>query len=61
MSMRIYMQVTTDKYQLPVAVASTPLELAKLVGTSVNTIKSCISKGSKKYIRVDVEDDDNED
>ncbi len=55
------MQVTTDQYQLPVAVASTPLELAKLVGTSVNTIKSCISKGSKKYIRVDVEDDDNED
>lgn len=60
------MQVTEDEYELPVAVADTVKELAKIVGVKENTIHSSIShmkSGRIKtsiYRRVEVEDEEEE-
>lgn len=43
--MKLYMKVTKDKYELPLAVADSAKELAAMVGTKENTVNSCISKG----------------
>lgn len=40
----VYMAVTKDKYRLPVAVADSPMELARIMGVSYNTVMSVISK-----------------
>lgn len=59
--MRIFMEVTMDEYQLPVAVADSPIKLAEIVGTTSQTIRSSAyhyRKGKRqRYISVDVEDD----
>lgn len=41
--MILYMEVTQDEYELPVAVAYTVAELARLRGAKESTIYSCIS------------------
>lgn len=41
---KIYMCVTQDKYELPVAVADSVTELAKLCGVPRNTIYGCLSR-----------------
>lgn len=56
----VYMAVTKDKYELPIAVADTTAELAKLVGVSRNAINSAISHAKKKgfnscYVKVVIE------
>lgn len=56
----IYMKVSEDKYQLPIAIADTVVELAKMCGTKPNCISSCISHAKKKnnktsYIKVEVD------
>ena len=40
---KLYIAVTPDRYELPVAVSETPEGLAKMVGTSKNTVLSVIS------------------
>lgn len=61
--MNVWMQITKDKYELPVAVANTANELAEIVGVDVNSIRSAVSRqktGKRKfakYIKVVVEDD----
>lgn len=57
--MKVWMEVTKDDLELPVAVAETIEELARITGKSVNNIKSQISKAKKqgsraRYIRVEV-------
>lgn len=49
--MKLYMKVTKDKYQLPLAVAASPQELADLTGyKSKDTILTAISHAKKaKY------------
>lgn len=53
-----WLAVTADKYELPIAVADTAGELAQLMGTTENNIRSAIAKnknGKKngyKFIRV---------
>ncbi len=60
--MVIYMKVSDDKYQLPVAVADTAKELAKICNTTPNNIHSHISKIKKGiykkvvYIKVEIEE-----
>ena len=62
--MTIYMQVTSDEYELPVAVADSVKGLAKLAGVNEKTICSSIShmkSGRNKtsiYRRVEVEDEE---
>ena len=41
--MTIYMMVTDDKFELPLAVADSAPELAEMIGRNVNTIYSGIS------------------
>ena len=57
---RIYMAVTTDKFSLPLAVASSASELAKMLGVNENTVYRGIwnSKNRKfpKYVMVEVDD-----
>lgn len=57
----VYMEITKDKYELPIAVADTAGELAKICGTTKNAILSSISKSNigfikPRYIRVKIED-----
>ncbi|MBQ1572508.1 MAG: hypothetical protein IIZ78_15370 [Clostridiales bacterium] len=61
--MKIYMRVTEDEYELPIAVADSQTELAQMVGVSRNSIASALCHqraGSTKhsvYKEVEVEDD----
>ena len=59
--MRVYMAVTRDKYELPLAVADTVLELAKMRKVSPETIYGRLShqKGKKCiYVKVDIGGDE---
>lgn len=51
----LWLLVTKDKYELPLAVADTANELARMTGTTKNNIVSQISRGNKKsmYRRVE--------
>lgn len=56
------MEVTQDEYELPVTVAYTIDELARLRNTKVATIRSCISnekagRRKSKYKKVEIIDD----
>lgn len=60
--MVLYLEVTTDKYELPVAVADSPSELARIRNVSTNTVNSAISHEKagvhkSKYKKVVVEDE----
>ena len=61
--MKLYLRVTKDKYELPVAVADSPRELAKMTGVSRDGILSALSHvragqvKSSVYKVVEVEDD----
>lgn len=50
--MTIYMKTTNDKLDLPVAVADNARELANMLGVSVNSVWSCISKGISGYHKI---------
>jgi hypothetical protein len=64
----IYMAVTADKYELPVAVADTALGLDRLLGLYQNRVLEAIAKGIKctklsdgqrvKFVKVPIEDDE---
>ena len=41
---RIWLKVTSDEYELPLAVADTATELARLCGVTVNTIYAQMSR-----------------
>lgn len=50
--MKVWMRITNDDFQLPVAVADTAAELAAMCGTSANSIVSAVSHvkaGRKKF------------
>lgn len=60
----MYMAVTTDKFELPLAIGDTASELGMLVGVSANLIHSSISKGQSgktrkmKFVKVDIYDEE---
>ena len=58
-----YMEITKDKFELPVAVAETTGELAKLRGVEANTIRCVMSHAKKqkrkcKYIKVVIDEEE---
>ena len=62
----LYMEVTKDKYELPVAVADSVTELARLVGIGKSGVSKSITYakrygGKSKYVKVVLEDDEYED
>ena len=61
----VWMKVTKDKYELPVAVAETHSELARICGTTPGNVLSSASRyrhGQRRggYIRVEVEEEEEE-
>lgn len=54
----IYMTVTADEYELPICIADTVEELAKIYGVSKDTIYSAVSlnksgkRNGYKFVRV---------
>lgn len=56
----IYMEVTPDKYELPVKIADSAVELAKLCGVSANNIYSSISHAKhrrqkrSRFVKVEI-------
>lgn len=55
--MTLYMRVTSDKYELPIAVADSKKELAEMQGLTPSTVRSAYSLKTKTYIEVEVEDE----
>lgn len=60
--MTLYMKVTKDEYELPVAVAETKAELARMLGRSRECVQSAFFHAKKckrpTYIMVEVDDDE---
>ena len=57
---KVWMKVTNDEYELPIAVADSVSELAKIVNAKPTHISSAVCHGSKTYLKIEVEDDVNE-
>ena len=57
----MYMKTTTDVLELPEAVDDTGAELAKMVGVTVGTLYSFISRGTRGYHKIEIEEDEDED
>lgn len=61
--MTIWMEVTRDRYELPVAVADSATELAEIVGVKPQSICQSRMRAEKgklrhqRFIRVEVDDD----
>lgn len=49
----LYIAVSLDEYELPIAVADNVPELARMMGTTVNVINSSISRKMRRYKKVE--------
>ena len=58
--MKVYIKYDRAKPHLPVAIADTKEELAKMVGMSLNTIRSSLSHGVETVVAVDLGDMEDE-
>ena len=47
----VYMEVTKDKFELPIVVADSAYELARLCGVNVSTIMHSVSTQSKRVVK----------
>lgn len=54
----VYMKTTNDVLELPEAVTDTGAELAKMVGVTVGTLYSFISRGTRGYHKIEIEEDE---
>ena len=54
----IYLKTTKDDLELPEAVADTGAELAKMVGMTVGTHYSYITRGTRGYHKIEIEEDE---
>lgn len=66
MKQSVWMEITKDKYELPVIVASTAEELAILCGTTRNNVMSGACKGRKglyksRFVIVEIQEDEEAD
>lgn len=59
MSKAIYLQVSKDKYRLPIAFADTPKKLARITGVDARNISSICSKYPDKgrFVKVVIDDE----
>ena len=57
----VYMKVTKDRYELPLVVADSVLELARMLGVDRGSIYKCLKRakhGSKsQYLKILVEEE----
>ena len=49
----LYIAVSLDEYELPIAVAESVPELARMMGTTGNVINSSISRKTRRYHKVE--------
>lgn len=56
--MTLYMKVTKDKYELPIAVAGSTRELALMLGVTPNCVSSCFAKKYPSWKKVEIEDEE---
>lgn len=54
--MKLFMKTTTDKYELPLAVADSAKELATMLHMSNGSVASAISRGVCGYHKVIIDD-----
>ena len=55
--MKLYIKVSNDKYELPIAVADSPAELAAALGVKRESILSMLTRQVGGYHRVEIEPD----
>lgn len=55
--MKLYMKCTTDKYELPIAVETSPSLLGYRLGLSAHSVSSMCSRQKSGFHSVEVEDD----
>lgn len=48
---KIWMEVTSDKYELPVAIADSAAELAKMCGVKSSTVKTSVCHYNKHRLK----------
>lgn len=63
--MTLWLKVTADKYEFPLAIGDTAGQLALMTGVSTNAIHSAISNAKRggyrcQYVKVEIEEDDTE-
>ena len=58
MMKKYWMAVSKDKYRLPIAVADSAGQLARMLGKARGTIDSSVSHGKKAYERIEVDEDE---
>ncbi len=51
--MKVYMAISDDKFELPVAIADTIVELARLTETTARTVENHVAQRNNKYRRKD--------
>ena len=56
--MTLYMKTTTDKYELPIAVADSPKKLAMMLGQKRSSVATMCSQQRNGYHRIEVEPDE---
>ena len=57
--MFVWMAVTKDKYELPIAAADTAKEFAEMIGRTPGTIRNAVSRSGKSiYKRVKIDEDE---
>jgi hypothetical protein len=54
---KLYVKTTKDDLELPIAVADSPSELARMLGTTRGTVESSISKHHKGWHRIIIEEE----
>ena len=55
--MKLYVKYDRYKPHLPIAVADTKEELAKMVGMNLNTVRSSLSQGRGSFAEVEIDDE----
>lgn len=58
--MKLYLKVTSDEYELPLAVADNRKVLAEMIGTTPEYVSSQISKKRKGWCVVNIDDEQSE-
>ena len=63
--MNIWLKVTADEYEFPLAIADSAEQLGNIVGVSKNCIYSSVSHANRlgyrsQYVKVEIEEDDTE-
>ncbi len=60
-AMTLYLQVTADRYELPLIIADSAVEMAEITGVSKDAIyravrRGSVSRGGDRFVRVRTDD-----